>query len=113
MGIEENKAVIHRWAELWKWKRPTRQCGRYFQRTLVHHAGRDFDYSSFKKELDRMSSLGVRYRVGDIIAEGDRVAVWWVLEGEPTKDDPKMRNFIYRIADGKIVESINAVVQYR
>ena len=113
MGTEESKAVIQRWQQLHDQGRSDEIVKELISLDVVHHARSDLGYDQYVLVMNKIKEDGVKYHLADMIAEGDRVAVWWVKEGEPTEEHPKNYNNIYRIVDGKIVESINTLLHYR
>jgi predicted SnoaL-like aldol condensation-catalyzing enzyme len=112
MGTEENKAIIRRFHELSK-EDPDRAVREIVSADVIHHAGHDSGRESYLGALNKFQLLGVTYHIGDMIAEGDRVAVWWVKDDGPPADVVDVMSHIYRVVDGKIVESINTTLEYK
>ena len=112
MGIEESKTLIRRWVELNKEGKQEEAIRELVSPDVAHHANRESGREAYEAAINHFKSVGVTYHVGDMIAEGDRIAVWWVRDEGPPADTPNVMTHIYRVADGKIVESINTTLYY-
>ena len=111
MGIEANKAIIkeyHRHAVAGRLD----EVRAMYREDAVHHgpAGARPAAASALSNIERHLSSGADFQIADMMAEGDRVALWLVNRGTPTNQDVLV--MVFRLADGKIVETTNTVAHY-
>ncbi len=119
VGLDENKAVVRRWIDGWN-KQGADAVGDLFSpdfrdRQLAQASG-PVTLDSFKERLRTLDSMigPGEFEEQEMIAEGDRVMVRWILHG--THSGPFLglpatgRTFsvdgvnIFRVAGGRIVE---------
>ena len=105
MSVEENKAVLKKFFEESN-KGNIDAIDEAHSPDYVHHwHGGTKDFEEVK-EMGR-GFLGTTFSVDDMIAEGDRVALWGTVSREG-KDDSHWC-WIYRFSGGKIVETWNMI----
>lgn len=118
MAAEDNKAIVHRYVgEVWN-ERNVEALGEFYPDTdIIEREGLP-SLEDFKEYVRRVQAgfPDLSVTIDDMIAEEDRVAVrtTWrgTYEGEPIADVPPTGrsmtlsgNVIWRITDGKIVET--------
>ena len=124
MSVEANKAVVRRFFEEYWNDRNVETLGEYVSPQRLHHFGTKAEAHG----LDQMRSMNrlwfaaapdFKYHVESLIGEGDRVAALVTFTGThtgthhvagrtvPPSNKPLCvaEMFVFRIADGKIVES--------
>lgn len=123
--LEENKALVTRfYEEVWNRKNLDINEELFDIANYVHHDPPAPDYIPTVEEAKQRLAVAqtivpdIQYSVEEMIAEGDKVVVRWTARGTHLGDIPGMPATgkgvtlsgitIYRIADGKIVESWNA-----
>lgn len=119
VNLDENKAVVRRWIDGWNTRGADAVDDLFspeFQDRQLAPDGGPVTLDSFKERLRTLDSmLGPgEFEEQEMIAEGDRVMVRWVLRGTHSGPflglPPTGRTFsvdgvnIFRIADGRIVE---------
>jgi steroid delta-isomerase-like uncharacterized protein len=121
MGIDENKAVVHRWTELWNSGLEADGVDDVFasdftDAQLVARTGEPVTLDSFKGSLRAVSdAMGhPTFEEHEMIAEGDSVLVRWTVRGThlgtlwglpPTGKPIAIEGVnIFRVLDGRIVE---------
>lgn len=116
MSLEENKAIAKRWNdEVWN-KGNLAVIDELADDGYVNHANNDSDREAFRQfaTAARAAFSGASMAMEDMLAEGDKVAVRWTIQGThsgtlwgipPTGKTGAMSGIsIYCIRDGKIVE---------
>ena len=85
MGTEANKAVMKQFVDHTKAGRGD-DVDAMFQGDAVHHgpAGAQLAVEANRAALERYRTHGADYQLADMMAEGDRVALWLVNRGKQT-----------------------------
>lgn len=119
MSLDENKAVVRRWIDGWNTRGADAVDDLFspeFQDRQLAPDGGLVTLDSFKERLRTLDSMigPGEFEEQEMIAEGDRVMVRWVLRGTHSGPflglPPTGRTFsvdgvnIFRVADGRIVE---------
>ncbi len=124
MSIEENKAVIIRFVEQFN-KGNLGVIDECFSDNFVRYAtdGKVMDREGYRQFSTRILNMvpDIQITLGDIVAEGDKVAFYFTLSGAYKGDsdgDPSMGKpfrmseaYFSRFEDGKIVEFRNFQTQ--
>ena len=109
MSVEENKAIVKKFLE--KPDKSDEELREMHTPDFVHHwHGGVRNYDEWHElVVRRRQSVGgsPRLTVDDMIAEGDRVAVWATIKKEGRED--RYGSFVYRLSGGKIAESWNMI----
>jgi predicted ester cyclase len=124
MSIEDNKAVVRRFFEEYWNEKKLDTLGEFISPGRIHHFGEKAephgpDHMRMTHKLWYDAAPDFQYHIEQLIGEGDRVAALVTFTGTHTgthrvagRTAPPSNNafreaemFVFRIADGKIVES--------
>ena len=120
MGIDENRAVVSRWIELWNVAGPDGVdevfAEDFHDEQLAERLNGPVTLEAFKVSLrGLMEAMGhAQFEQHETIAEGDSVAVRWTVRGvhqgslwgmPPTGEPFAIEGMnVFRVRDGRIVE---------
>ena len=104
---EENKAIIKRTTEELNQGKRSNLLDLMTPDFVHHHKGGEKDYAFYKARSESQSDSrpNRQFIIDDMIAEGDRVALWLTIKDEGEED--KKGCFMHRFVNGKMAERWN------
>ena len=105
MSLDDNKSIVQEWSRLFR-QGDINGLQNLAHKKYSHHGMDDSGFEALRDLLLRSKDEGVDWAIADMIAESDRVAVWFVNKGKRSENQSDTLSVIFRIEDDKVIETI-------